>query len=103
MAIGIAVTTKNRLIVETRTDIINHLYIEMLDVLEQKESEEKKKKRTRIVNVYNNHLLVDQASNKVGSNTKSLELTNVIADSIIDDRVVFLGRFNTHCQYRNLH
>lgn len=61
VAIVIAGTTKNRLIIEMRMDIINLYYIKALDMLELEERVERKKRRTRIVNMYDNHLVIDQA------------------------------------------
>lgn len=63
MAIGVAVTTKKRIIVEAKTGIINHPYIQVLDVWELgKTAGAKKKRRTGIINVYDNHLHANQVS-----------------------------------------
>lgn len=40
----------------TRKDIFNYPYIQVLDVWELDKKGEKKKRRMRIVNVYDNHL-----------------------------------------------
>lgn len=37
VTIGVAVTTRNRIIVEARTDIINHSYFRALDIRELEE------------------------------------------------------------------
>lgn len=76
MAIGIVITTKNRIIVEARMNLINHPYIQVLDVSKLEERGGKKKRRTRIVNVYDNYLLADQVCFRVGSNTRRRALAN---------------------------
>lgn len=60
MTIEIVGTMRNRIIVEAKTDIINHPYIKVLNVWELEERGGRKKRRTRIVNVYGNHLQPDQ-------------------------------------------
>lgn len=56
MVIEIAIITRNRIIVEARADIINHPYIQVLDVWELVKRREKKKRRMKVVNVYDNYL-----------------------------------------------
>lgn len=75
---------RNRIIVEARMDIVNHLYIQALYVRELDENRGKKKKRTRVVNVYDNHLPADQAWTLMGSNTRRRALTDADWDGIID-------------------
>lgn len=60
MAIGIVVTTRNRIIVEARMNIINHPYIKVLDVWELEKRVGKKKSRKGIVNMYDNYLKADE-------------------------------------------
>lgn len=57
--IEIAITTRNRIIKKARSDIINHTYIQALDVWELIETGGKNNRRTRVVNVYNNYLCPD--------------------------------------------
>lgn len=56
MAIGVAVNTRERLIMEVRMDIIDHLYIMVLDLCELEKTNRKKKRRSRVVNTYDNNL-----------------------------------------------
>lgn len=58
--IGIAVSTRERLIVEAQTDIIYHSYIMALDLWELERLEGKKKRSKRVINVYDNNLRADQ-------------------------------------------
>lgn len=58
--IRIAVTTRYRVIVEARIDIINHPYIQELNVWKLEERPGRKRRRTRVVNMYDNHLRADQ-------------------------------------------
>lgn len=51
----------NSIIVEAITDIIYNSYIQALYVWELEKRGEKKKSRTRIVNLYDNHFWTDQA------------------------------------------
>lgn len=96
------VTMRNRLIVEVGTDIIDHPYIQAVDICELEERRRKKKRRTNIVNVYDNRLQTDQAWNKVRSNTKRRALADADSDSIIEGRGDFLRDFNTYTPYWNI-
>lgn len=94
VAIGIAITRWNRIIVEARADIIKHSYIQALDLWELEKTGGKKKKRT--VNRYNNHLQEDHVWTRVGSNTRRIAMADTDWDSIIEDRVIILGDFMAH-------
>lgn len=67
MTIGVVITTRKRLIVETRMNIINHSYIQVLDVWELEKGGETKKRRIQIINIYGNHLCANQVRGQVGS------------------------------------
>lgn len=56
----------------------------------------RKKRKTRIVNVYNKHLRADQMYNRVTRNTRRRVLIDMDWKSIIEARVVFLRNFNAH-------
>lgn len=96
VAVGIAIITKNRIIVEARMEIFNHPYIQVLNVWELDERGRKKTRRRRVGNVYDNYLPADQVWTGVGSNTRRRTLANTEWDCIIKSRVVILGDFNTH-------
>lgn len=65
MTIRIVVAIRNRILVETRTDIINHLCIQVMNIEKLEKRGEKKKRRTRVLNMYDNHLRVEQAWTEV--------------------------------------
>lgn len=54
--IGIIVSTRGRLVVETRMDIIHHHYIIMLHIWKLDRQDVKKRRRIRIANVNANSL-----------------------------------------------
>lgn len=59
VALGVKKDVGGRMIVETRSDLIDHPYIQVVDVWEL-DSQKKKKRKTRIVNVYDNWVGRDQ-------------------------------------------
>lgn len=83
---------------EARINIINHSYIQALDVWEQEKRGGKKNRRTRIVNVYYNHLWPDQAWTEAGSCTRRKALADADWNSIIEGKVVLLGDFKLIAQ-----
>lgn len=76
VAIEIAITTRNRIMVEGRVDIINHPYNPALDMWKLEEKGGKKKRRRRVVKVYDNYLRANQAWTMSGSNTRIRALVN---------------------------
>lgn len=56
VAIGIAISKRNSLLMEAWMDIIIHPYIQVMDIQELKQINGNKKRRKGIVNVYYNHL-----------------------------------------------
>lgn len=96
MAIGIGVKIRNRIIVEARTDIINHLNIQALDVWKLEERGRMKKRRIKIVNVYDNHFQVHLVWIEVGRNTRRRALTDTDWNSIIEYREILLGDLNAN-------
>lgn len=60
ISIGIAVSRRGQLIVEARMNIIDYIYIMAQDLWELEIPGGKKKRRTRIVNTYDNNLHSDQ-------------------------------------------
>ena len=99
VAVGVKRDLKGRLIVESRSDIVDHPYIQVLDVWEL-DSQGKKKRRTRIVNVYDNWV----GEGHPWSGTSSLRrraIDDVNWDAIITNRTLLLGDFNAHSPYWN--
>lgn len=60
VAIGKVVSTRGRLIVEARTNIIDHSYIMVLDLWELEKPGGKKNRKTRVANTYENNLTAHQ-------------------------------------------
>lgn len=81
--IGIAVRTEERLIVDPQKDIIDHPYIMSLDMWELYGKERKKKRRTRIVNNYDNNSRTDEVYENLRSNTKCKVLMGAERDRIL--------------------
>lgn len=96
VAIEIAVNTSGRLIIEARTDIIDHPYIMAIDVWELEKPGEEKKRRTRLISPYNNNLRANQVWRGVESNTRHRTLANAEWDRILGGRVVLLGHFKAY-------
>lgn len=96
VAIVIVFTMRDMLLVKVRTDIINHPYIETMDECEVEERGRKKKRRTRILSLYDNHFQADQLCSKGESNIRRRALEDKDNDSIIKGRVILLRDFNSH-------
>lgn len=96
VAIEVAITTRNRLVVGARIDIINHRYIQALDVWELEKRQVAKKRRMRIIKVYNNRLQEDKLSGKVGSTSQRRTLADANWGNLLEGRVTLLEDFNAH-------
>lgn len=103
IAAGIAINTMGRLILDARTDIIDHPYIIVLDIWELNRQREKMKRRTRLVNNYNNNIRADQVWSPVGSATRHWALAEGEWTAILLGRTVFLGDFKAHSPQWNMH
>lgn len=88
---------------EDRTDIIYHPYIQALHVFELEGREWAKNRRTRIINIYNNHLLSDQTRGQAGVGGQKQAITNAACACLMEDRVIMLENFNAHNPKWNLH
>lgn len=71
-------------------NIINHPYIEVLDVWEGEKREGAKKKSTRIIKVYDNHLHVHQVWNQMGSTFQRRALADAKSDSLMECTIILL-------------
>lgn len=60
MVIGIVVCTRGRPIVEAIIDIIDHTYVNVLDIWELERAGSKTKRWTRVANINDNNLKVNQ-------------------------------------------
>lgn len=84
---------------ETRSDLIDHPYLQVVDVWELK-SQRKKKRRTRIVNIYDNWVGRDQIW-QGDREEKRRAIQDAEWETIIDGRTVLAGDFNAHSTYWN--
>lgn len=105
VAIGIAVSTRRQLIMEARTNIINHSYIMTLDLWELERPDGKKNRLMRVVNIYENNQMADQVLSIVRSNGRRREQAD--AGQIPSGKTVFFSDFyiyspqwNEHCGER---
>lgn len=96
MAIGVAITTRNRLILEARTDILDDPYIQVQDLWELEKRVGAKKRRTQIVNVYDNHLCADQVGEEVESTSPRRACADAKWGSLMEGSVILLGDFKAH-------
>ena len=54
VAIAIKKDLVSQIVIEARTDLINHPYIQALDIWELYANTETKRRRTRLINIYDN-------------------------------------------------
>lgn len=101
-AIRITVSTRERLIMEARIDIIDHPYITVLNVWEQEKEGGKRKRRTRVANIYDNNLSANQVWNLTGRNTRRKALADVEWERIVEGSTVLLGNFNACSTQENV-
>ena len=94
VAVGIRRDLYSQLIVEARTDLIDHPYIMVVDVWDLGRAGEKKR-RTRLVNCYDNWLgpgLCWQGDKE----ERRRAIEDVQWDGVLEGRCLILGDFNAH-------
>lgn len=99
VALGVKKDSRGRIMVETRSDLIDYPYIQVVDVWEL-DSQRKKKRKTRIVNVYDNWVGRDQVWQGYREE-KRRAIEDVDWQKIIEGRTVLTGDFNAHSTYWN--
>lgn len=99
VAMGVKKDLGGRLIVENRSDLVNHPYIQVFDVWEL-DSSRKKKRKTRIVNVYDNWVGEGQIWRGI-TNERRRAINDVNWSTIIENRTIIVGDFNAHSPYWN--
>ena len=82
-------------IIEARTDLINHPYAQALDIWDLHRKTRAKKRRTRLINVYDNRIGLGTCY-KGTCNRSRRAIEDINWDSTIQGRVVLLGDFNAH-------
>lgn len=99
VALGIKKDVGGRLMAETRSDLVDHPYIQVVDVWEL-DIHKKKKRRTRIVNVYDNWVGRGQLW-QGEAEEKRRAIQDVDWEKVIEGRTVLVGDFNAHSVYWN--
>ena len=94
VAIAIRRDLVDKVIVEARTDILDHPYFMIVDVWELNRAQEKVR-RTRIVNGYDNWLGASHCW-QGDSERQRRALEDVYWDQVIEGRCLLLGDFNAH-------
>lgn len=92
----------NKIIVENRTDLVDHPYFVALDIRDIDRQSNKPTRRTRVINIYDNR--VGQGCTWVGytpQNRRAME--DILWDRIIRGRVLLLGDMNAHSPLWNPH
>lgn len=88
-----------RVIVETRSDLVHHPYIQLIDNWELDISGNKKRK-IRIINLYDNGI-GEGYQWKGDKNEKRWAIDDIEWDEIIKKHTLLLGEFNAHCPFWN--
>lgn len=99
VAVGVRKDIQGRIVVESRSDIIEHPYIQVLDVWEL-DIQKKKKRKSRIVNVYDNWIGEGQPWTG-NNNIRRRAIEDVNWDVVIESRTIIVGDFNAHSPYWN--
>ena len=85
----------NTIMVENRTDLISHLYCICLDIKEIDEQTERRLRKTRVINLYDNKIGQEQLW-KESFPTPQLAVQDICWRSIICGQVLIIGDMNTH-------
>ncbi|KAI0996243.1 hypothetical protein K3495_g11936 [Podosphaera aphanis] len=84
---------------ETRSDLVDHPYIQVVDVWEL-DIHKKKKRRTRLVNIYDNWIGRGQLW-QGEAEEKRRAIQDVDWETVIEGRTILVGDFNAHSIYWN--
>lgn len=92
----------NQIIVENRTDLMDHLYLMALDIRDIDEQSNRPTKRTRAINIYDNQ--VGQRCTWVGHTSQNRRaLEDIMWNRVIRGRVLLLRDMNAHNPLWNPH
>lgn len=90
----------NKTILENRTDLVSHPYGMVLDITER-EIHTQRRKRTRIVNIYDNTL--ERGQTWEGSDQKLRQaIQDIPWELIIKGQILIVGDINTYGPIQNL-
>jgi Reverse transcriptase (RNA-dependent DNA polymerase)/Endonuclease-reverse transcriptase len=89
-----------KVITETRSDLVNHPYVLALDIWDLQSNTQKKARRTRLINCYDNRIGPNTTYHgDIDSNRRAIDDINW--DNLIQGRAILLGDFNAHSPYWN--
>src|SRR5271154_29236 len=95
VAIAVRRELSSQLIIEARTDLLDHPYALALDIWELYRDTRTKKRRTRLINVYDNQIGLGTCY-KGESNQSWRAIEDISWNTLLRGRVVLLGDFNAH-------
>ena len=92
----------NKIIVDNRTDLVDHPYFLTLDIRDIDNRTNKPARRTRVINAYDNR--VGQGCTWEGNTTRNRRaLEDILWDRVIRGRVLLVGDMNAHSPIWNSH
>jgi len=95
VAIAVRRELASQLILEARTDLLDHPYALALDIWELNRDTRVKKRRTRLINIYDNQIGLGTCY-KGDSNQSWRAIEDISWNTLLRGRVVLLGDFNAH-------
>jgi hypothetical protein len=95
VAIAIRRDLLAKMVIEVRSDLINHPYIQAIDIWDLHAETKSKIRRTRLINVYDN--VIGPGSCWQGPfNYSRRAIEDIAWNTVIRGRVILLGDFNAH-------
>jgi Endonuclease-reverse transcriptase len=89
-----------KVITEARSDLVNHSYVIALDIWDLQLDTQKKARRTRLINCYDNRIGPNTTYHgDIDSNRRAIDDINW--ENLIQGRAILLGDFNAHSPYWN--
>jgi hypothetical protein len=87
-----------KVITKTRSDLVNHPYVLILDIWDLQPNTQKKTRRTRLINYYDNRISLNTTYHEdIDSNRRAIDDINW--DNLIQSHAILLGDFNAHSPY----
>src|SRR5271156_5828740 len=84
-----------QLIIEARTDLIDHPYALAIDIWDLQQNTRAKKRRTRLINIYDNRIGLGTCY-KGDAHRSWRAIEDITWNTLLRGRVVLLGDFNAH-------
>jgi hypothetical protein len=87
-----------KVITEARSDLVNHPYVLALDIWDLQSDTQKKARRTRLINCYDNRIGLNIIYHgDIDSNRRAIDDMNW--ENLIQGRAILLDDFNAHSPY----